>query len=268
MVSSDDTMLVALMVDSVERDVDLGEVMSAISQRSSRRTPGPILRGLSRFWAVAVDTFSNNQRRWLWVPAFAGTTGKTNVHNPLIIGSEVSISLSHVAVRNPCIDEFFAVSLVSQTRIKLQCMRLGVQEEIANVSQIRSCLNRGDQQLANTNTSIRPAHGHATDLGRRTVIPQHSRRRTYRLAVSQRHKMPRFAIMLIALHIDGNALFDDKDLVSNPKTLFDVLRRTRSSDCYHPGLKSCARRASESSLNAVVPANAGTHTPRHLDCGK
>jgi hypothetical protein len=47
MVSSDDTMLVALMVDSVERDVDLGEVMSAISQRSSRRTPGPILRGLS-----------------------------------------------------------------------------------------------------------------------------------------------------------------------------------------------------------------------------
>src|SRR2546429_2074702 len=28
-----------------------------------------------RFWAVEVDTFGNNQQRWLWVPAFAGTTG-------------------------------------------------------------------------------------------------------------------------------------------------------------------------------------------------
>jgi hypothetical protein len=47
--------------------------------------------------------------------------------------------------------------------------------------------------------------------------------------------MQSIAIMFIALQVDGNALFDDKDLVSDPKTRFDVLRRIGSSDSDHPG---------------------------------
>ena len=43
------------------------------------------------------------------------------------------VSLFHLAVRNSRVYEFFPVSLVSQICIELQRMRLGVQEEIADV---------------------------------------------------------------------------------------------------------------------------------------
>src|SRR5262245_23881767 len=46
---------------------------------------------------------------------------------------ELVVSLLHVAVRNPGVHEFLPVSLVSQTRIELQCMRLRIQEEIVDV---------------------------------------------------------------------------------------------------------------------------------------
>jgi len=46
--------------------------------------------------------------------------------------------------------------------------------------------------------------------------------------------MKSFAIVLIALHIERNALFGDEDLFSDPKALFDVPRRPCSSNCYHP----------------------------------
>ena len=39
---------------------------------SSRRTPGPIRRGLS--FSTLLDALRNTQHRGLWVPAFAGTT--------------------------------------------------------------------------------------------------------------------------------------------------------------------------------------------------
>jgi hypothetical protein len=52
---------------------------------------------------------------------------------PLIVTGGVVVSLLHVAVRNPGVHEFLPVSLVSQTRIELPCMRLGVQEEIVDV---------------------------------------------------------------------------------------------------------------------------------------
>src|SRR4051812_41954043 len=52
------------------------ERMSSEAQRSfrgsSRRTPGPIHSVLSL--RLTGDTFQNIWRRWLWVPAFAGTT--------------------------------------------------------------------------------------------------------------------------------------------------------------------------------------------------
>ena len=140
-----------------------------------------------------------------------------------------------MAVRNLRVHEFFPESLVSQTRIELQRMRLGVQQEIVDVPEISGRFNSGDQQRANTKTSFLPAHRHATDLGRRTIILQHNTGGPHRLAVSQRHKMQGFAVMLIALQIDGNALFDDEDLFSDPKTRFDVLRRTGRFDGYHSG---------------------------------
>jgi len=95
------------------------------------------------------------------------------------MGDAVSVSLFHVTVRNPRVHKFFPVSLVSQTRIKLQCMRLSVQEENADVRQIRGSFNSGDQQLADTRTSIRPAHGHPTNFRRRAVIPEHNTRGPY-----------------------------------------------------------------------------------------
>ncbi len=48
--------------------------MSTIAM-SSLRTQGPIRRDLSS-WAVGVDIACNDERLWLWVPAFAGTTLK------------------------------------------------------------------------------------------------------------------------------------------------------------------------------------------------
>src|SRR5260370_30221174 len=54
-------------------------MISQHSRPGERRDP---YSAASRSWAVEVDTFSNNQRRWLWVPAFAGTTrGKSTVSN-------------------------------------------------------------------------------------------------------------------------------------------------------------------------------------------
>jgi hypothetical protein len=133
--------------------------------------------------------------------------------------SKLMISLLHAAVRNPGVHEFLPVSFVSQTRIELPCMRLGVHEEILDVFQIRGSFNSGDQHLANTKTSIRLAHGHPTYLGGRAVIAQYNTRSPYRLSVSQRDEMQSFTITLIALQIDRNLLFDDKDLFSDPKTL-------------------------------------------------
>src|SRR5579872_3122983 len=43
---------------------------------SSRRTPGPIRRGLSDEARKSPTSF-DNKRRWLWVPAFAGTIRET-----------------------------------------------------------------------------------------------------------------------------------------------------------------------------------------------
>src|SRR5207237_8322299 len=51
----------------------------------------------------------------------------------LIMDSGASVSLFHVAVRNPRVHKFLPISLVSQTRIELQCMGLSVQQEIADV---------------------------------------------------------------------------------------------------------------------------------------
>jgi hypothetical protein len=87
-----------------------------------------------------------------------------------------SVSLFHVTVRDSRLHEFFPVSLVSQTLIELQCVRLGIQQEIVDASQSGKRFNSGDQQFANTDTSIRPAHGHATDFGRRTIIAEHNAR--------------------------------------------------------------------------------------------
>jgi hypothetical protein len=134
----------------------------------------------------------------------------------------VSVSLSHVAVRDSRVDEFIAVSLVSQALIELQCVRLSVQEEMVDASQIGGCFDSCDQQFANPKTSIRPAHGDATNFGRRAVIPEHNARCPDRSAISQRHQMKRLAIILIALQIGRNVLFADKDLFSDPKTLFQV----------------------------------------------
>ena len=61
------------------------------------------------------------------VPAKAETT-------LLIMGDGLPISLFHVAVRNSRVHEFFPVRFVPQTRIELQCMRLGIQEEAVDVS--------------------------------------------------------------------------------------------------------------------------------------
>jgi hypothetical protein len=51
-------------------------------------------------------------------------------------------------------------------------------------------------------------------------------------------------IVLIALQIDRNLLFDYKDLISNPKTCFKILRRICSSNYYHPGPSSWPSHAS------------------------
>jgi hypothetical protein len=100
------------------------------------------------------------------------------------------------------------------------CMRLSVQEEIVDVSQVGGSFNGRHQQFANTETPVRTAYGHATDFGRRTVVSQHHARRPYRPAVSQCNEMKSVAVMFIALQINRNALLDDEDFISNPKTLF------------------------------------------------
>ena len=151
----------------------------------------------------------------------------------LVMGDEVPVCLFHVAVRNSGVDEFFSVGLVSQTRIKLHGMGLGVQQEVVDVSEIGGFFNSGDQQLANTNPSVRAAHRHAANLGRGAVIPQYSTRGPDRSAVSQCNKMKSFIIMLIALQIERNVLFGYKDRYPDPKTLFDILRRGCGSDGYH-----------------------------------
>src|SRR5438105_6375211 len=131
-------------------------------------------------------------------------------------------SLFHMAVRNSRVHEFFPESLVSQPRIELQRVRLSIQQEIVDVSQIRAGFNGGDQQLADTKASIRAAHGHAANFGRPAIIPQQNTRGSHGAAVNQCNEMKGFAIILIALQFHWNALFDDKDLFSNPKTLLYV----------------------------------------------
>jgi hypothetical protein len=104
---------------------------------------------------------------------------------------------------------------------------------MVDASQIGGCLDSCDQQFANPKTSIRPAHGDATNFGRRAVIPEHNTRRPDRPVVSQRHEMKRLAIILIALQIGRNALFADKNPFSDPKALFEVLRRVCGLNCDH-----------------------------------
>jgi hypothetical protein len=151
------------------------------------------------------------------------------------MGEEVSPCLFHVAMRNPRVDKFFAVRLVSQTRIKLQGGGLSVEQEAMDVSEVRGFFDSRDQQFANAKSPARPAYCHATDLGRRAAIPQYDTRGSDGLAVSQCNEMKRLAIIRIALQIKRNILFGDEYLLSDPKTLFDVLRRIRSSNCYHAG---------------------------------
>src|SRR5258705_9902326 len=46
---------------------------------SSPRTRGPIRRGLA--FGTMANGFCSNKRRWLWVPAFAGTTTHSGAHS-------------------------------------------------------------------------------------------------------------------------------------------------------------------------------------------
>jgi hypothetical protein len=125
-------------------------------------------------------------------------------------------------------------------------VRLSVQEEMVDASQIRGCFYSRDQQFANPKTSIRSGHGDATNFGRRAAIPEHNARCPDRPAISQRHEMKGRAIILIALQIGRNVLFADKDLFSNPKALFQVLRRVCGSNCCHRRtLSGIYRRARE-----------------------
>src|SRR5258708_11020244 len=61
----------ALMPTLMTSRASIGSVLHITT--SSRRTPGPIPRDAAS--GQEGDAFQNNQRWWLWVPAFAGTTG-------------------------------------------------------------------------------------------------------------------------------------------------------------------------------------------------
>ena len=151
----------------------------------------------------------------------------------LIMGDGVPVSLFHMAVGNPRVHEFFPKNLVSQARVEFHRVRLGVQEEGVDAFQIGASFNGGDQQLADAKASVRPVDGHAPDFGRRAAILQHGTRRSHGLAIGQCDKMKGCAVMLVAFQIGRNALFDDKDLGSDPKALLDVLRHIGSSDGDH-----------------------------------
>ena len=55
------------------QDVDLWPVSRSRTSSAQRREPGPIRRGPSLRQATGRLSL-NHHRRWLWVPAFAGTT--------------------------------------------------------------------------------------------------------------------------------------------------------------------------------------------------
>src|SRR6476620_4691335 len=59
---------------------------------SPLRKQGPIRRGCS-ISVVGVDTFGNNAGRWLWVPAFAGTTERlTHLRSRRLVGGRLAMA--------------------------------------------------------------------------------------------------------------------------------------------------------------------------------
>src|SRR5260370_42356341 len=66
---------------------------------SSLRKQGPIRRDPS-IRAVEVDAFRNNERLWLWVPAFAGTTMVCRSRRGALGGE-----LRGLVLRRQCIDQ-------------------------------------------------------------------------------------------------------------------------------------------------------------------
>jgi len=66
---------------------------------SSLRTQGPVLRG-GNYWVGWSTAFFNNASRWLWVPAFAGTTMDHRSHaEPTRIQLSVSKCLDRIEPR-------------------------------------------------------------------------------------------------------------------------------------------------------------------------
>src|SRR4029077_807723 len=72
-VRSELTTVFALSADGAVRDIDFDEVMSDLSPRRPCESRAPY-SATSRFWPGGADASLDNQQRWLWIPALAGTT--------------------------------------------------------------------------------------------------------------------------------------------------------------------------------------------------
>ena len=111
-------MVAALTADDEERESDFAEIMNDLS-------------------TLEQDDFSSNRHPALSFclsTIFSKKPVPTFPDHALITGGGMSISLFHVAVRNPRVHEFLPESLVSQARIELQRVRLSVQVKIVDVS--------------------------------------------------------------------------------------------------------------------------------------
>src|SRR3954471_3560717 len=83
-VNSEDVTVVALTAEGVVRERDFGGVTTisphVVPANAGTHTPRPLNFGRSE-----LIPFANNQQRWLWVPAFAGTTRRESERSPQIL---------------------------------------------------------------------------------------------------------------------------------------------------------------------------------------
>src|SRR6185312_8582799 len=88
-VSNEDAMVLAATAEGVVRESNLVEAITRISPHVVPANAGTHNPRRLDFETLGVDILSNNPQRWLWVPAFAGTTRE----NPIRVPSNLAVDI-------------------------------------------------------------------------------------------------------------------------------------------------------------------------------
>lgn len=135
-------------------------------------------------------------------------------------------------MRNACVHEFFAVSVVSHTGIELYCVGLRLQQETFDSFEDRGFLDCGDQLLADAHASPRPTYCDALNFRHGAILFQYNAGCCDRPGVNQRKKMKGRGVVFVTLQIERHALLDYKNFFSKPEALFELALCVRAFDRY------------------------------------